>query len=146
MGARTDCGSIFVVDDDESIRDVLVEVLEDAGYVVRVAKNGADALEHLRELDQSPCLILLDLMMPVMDGFEFRARQLADGAFSNVPVVVFSADGATTAKAAALNVAGALRKPVRLDDVLRAVEAHCAHRRGGSSAPHRGSAEGSSSP
>jgi CheY-like chemotaxis protein len=117
--------TIIVVDDDEEIRDTLKEILEDEGYAVRSAKNGADALTLLRSLDSNPCIILLDLMMPVMDGFEFRARQLEDTKLEGIPIVVFSADGNTQNKAESLNAAAALRKPVRLEDLLRTVREHC---------------------
>jgi DNA-binding response OmpR family regulator len=125
MGTSQPHGLVFVVDDDDSIRGSLAEILENEGYDVHVAKNGADALARMRALDRSPCVILLDLMMPLMDGFEFRALQLADERIAGVPVVVFSADGATDRKAASLNVAASLKKPVRLEDVLQAIEAHC---------------------
>jgi len=84
-------GPILVVDDDRDIRDSLVEVLGEHGYPVIGAGNGVEALEILRTSAPPPSLILLDLMMPVMDGREFRERQLENPALADIPVIVISA-------------------------------------------------------
>ena len=124
------CHDILIVEDDESIRDCLAEVLDDEGYSVTVASNGREGLDRLRSPKggRPPCVILLDLMMPVMDGFEFRAEQLKDRALAGIPVVVLSADGRAKVKAAALGIAEALIKPVDLDEVLAVVTRHCGSR------------------
>jgi len=115
---------ILVVDDDADIRDTIVEVLEEAGHTAEAAANGDEALQKLRG-SEPPCLILLDLMMPVMDGRTFREEQLKDPALSPIPVVVLSAfrDGADTAKQ--MNAAGHLPKPVSLDQLIELVGTFC---------------------
>jgi CheY-like chemotaxis protein len=119
------CKLVLVVDDDAAIRESVVEILGDEGYDVREASNGQEALRRLRGEPAPPCLILLDLMMPIMDGFQFRSEQLADRALSDVPVVVMSADGNVSRKAASLSAAGALRKPLHLSELLQVVAEHC---------------------
>ena len=84
-------GMVMVVDDDASIREMVVEVLAMEGFAVVGARNGEEALRRLRQGELRPSLILLDLMMPVMDGWQFRAEQLQDPALARIPVVVTSA-------------------------------------------------------
>src|SRR5580765_7790969 len=90
--------SILLVEDDFDMRDALIPILEYAGHHVVGAANGREALEQLRA-GPKPSLILLDLMMPVMNGTEFRAEQLRDPALASIPVVVVSADPAVRSKA-----------------------------------------------
>lgn len=118
-------GYILVVDDDKAIREALEMVLEDEGYAVASAANGREALELLRASGGLPALILLDLMMPVMNGWEFREEQQRSAALAAIPVVVLSADSDVTRKAAALGVAASLNKPVHLDVLLDVVSAYC---------------------
>jgi CheY-like chemotaxis protein len=113
--------SILVVDDDDDIRFDLRQVLEDEGYHVMTARHGKEALERLREGDR-PCLILLDLMMPVMDGTEFLEHQRGDPAIANVPVVVVTA---FVDRAGGLHTAGLIPKPVEIDPLLSTVRTHC---------------------
>src|SRR5205823_13422880 len=88
---ETDCPrGVLIVDDDPALRESLSEVLEDAEYSPLVAANGQEALAFLRQ-GYKPCVILLDLMMPIMDGWQFRAAQLADPDLGPIPVVVLSA-------------------------------------------------------
>jgi CheY-like chemotaxis protein len=117
------CPGILVVDDDPDIRESLREVLEDEGYAVTCVSNGREALDHLQKTAARPCVILLDLMMPVMDGWTFREHQLKDPALAEIPVYVISAAG---------NVAGApvakdrfIPKPIMLDHLLSLVESEC---------------------
>jgi CheY-like chemotaxis protein len=117
------CDGILVVEDDADILRSIVQVLEDEGYSVRAAENGRAALAALRAPGATaPCVILLDLMMPVMDGWAFRAEQLRDPTLAHIPVVLLTADGAAVEKAALMNVAGALRKPVELLTLLSAIQ------------------------
>ena len=114
-----DCGR----DDDPAIRGVLAEVLTDEGYPAVVAPHGAAALDYLHHTP--PCLILLDLMMPVMDGFQFRAVQRTIPHLAHIPVVVLSAFPASVETVATLDDAAYLRKPLRLDRLIELVERYC---------------------
>jgi CheY-like chemotaxis protein len=113
---------ILVVEDDRDIRDAVVEVLEEEGYGVSTAGDGAQALRVLSEAQPKPDLILLDLMMPNMNGFEFRERQLRDAEHARIPVAVITADGQATAKAEQLRADGLVKKPLRIKPLLDVVE------------------------
>src|SRR3569832_407091 len=95
--------SILIVDDDVDIRVTISLILEDEGYAVASAANGEEALRYLRS-HPSPSLILLDLMMPGMDGVEFRAEQQRDAQLSGIPVVVVTASGNARERARAMQV------------------------------------------
>jgi CheY-like chemotaxis protein len=117
---------ILVVEDEESIREAVVEFLDDSGYQAVGAGNGRIALDRLTgDSGPPPCLILLDLMMPVMDGREFRERQLENPAWAEIPVIVISAynDVEQQARALALDH---LRKPLAMRPLMDAVRRHCA--------------------
>lgn len=116
--------TVLVVEDDVDIRQALVEILEDQGFETLGARDGADALDILSRATDLPCVILLDLMMPIMDGRSFREEQLQKPELSGIPVIVISAhlDHAVTSD---LHAAAYLRKPVRLADVLQSVRAYC---------------------
>jgi CheY-like chemotaxis protein len=124
--APADCQRrILVVDDDAGIRESLAELLTDEGYRVTTANNGAEALALLRGRARlRPCVILLDLMMPVMSGHEFYLEQQRDPALANIPIVVISADGNVALKAGAFG-GEYLAKPVRLETVLGVLGRHC---------------------
>ncbi len=125
--AAGDCQRrVLVVDDDAGIRESLAEALTDEGYRVTTANNGAEALDLLRApTEPRPCVILLDLMMPVMSGHEFYREQQRDPALAGIPIVVISADGNLARKAGAFG-GEFLSKPVRLDTVLVVLGRHCA--------------------
>lgn len=114
--------TILVVEDDADISDVVATSLEDQGYAVVLAANGQEALEKLRNGSAMPDLILLDLMMPVMDGFAFREEQRSDPAIADIPVVLFSAHADLRNTAAELNAVEWLKKPVELATLLNVVE------------------------
>ena len=118
-----EAGPILVVDDDLDVREALVEALRDVGYPVAGATDGADALAQL-QAGLRPSLVLLDWMMPHMDGAAFRAAQLADEALAAIPVVVVTADPRAEERRDELGVADVLRKPVRLGELLERVERH----------------------
>jgi CheY-like chemotaxis protein len=120
-----DTRSVLVVDDDPYIRDALADVLADEGYEVTAARDGEEALEILRA-SLRPAVILLDLRMPGMSGWEVRKRLLADPELSAIPVVLLSADAHLEDAAATLRAAGSLRKPPSLDELLEAVGRHAA--------------------
>jgi len=115
---------LLIVDDDPGIRESLADLLNDEGYVVMTAVNGQDALARLRASDSLPCVILLDLMMPVMSGPEFYDEMRNDTALADIPVVVISADGNARTKAQSMG-GELIAKPVRIETVLDAVENHC---------------------
>lgn len=116
---------VLVVDDDTDIRETVIEVLEENGHTAVGASNGNEALEALRTLDEPPCLILLDLMMPEMDGEAFRTIQLQDPALSPIPVVVISAFRDSAERAEHLKAAGHLSKPISLEALISIVETFC---------------------
>jgi CheY-like chemotaxis protein len=118
--------TVLIVEDDADTRDAIVEVLTDRNYRALEASNGADALDELRAAAPHPCVILLDMMMPVMDGTEFRNLQRVDKALRGIPVVVLSAHADATALADEMQAEGFLRKPVDLVTLLRTVEQFCA--------------------
>ncbi|HLT29430.1 MAG TPA: response regulator [Myxococcaceae bacterium] len=114
---------ILVVDDDPDILDALSEILEGEGYRVRRARNGREAFERLGPVP--PQLILLDLMMPVMDGWEFATRLREDPMpSSEVPIIVLSADRNVGAKARELGAVGHLSKPFELGELLHLLDTH----------------------
>ncbi len=112
--------SVYVIDDDRDIRGMLSEILELEGYHVVAAANGREALSQLRSGDP-PCVILLDLMMPVMDGWEFRAQLSRDPALASIPIVVLSGDGNIDNKIQTMQAACYLKKPVDLSALLATV-------------------------
>ena len=115
--------SILVIEDDPAIREVLTQILELEGYTVTCVKDGRDAMNHLRRAGR-PDLILLDLMMPVMDGWQFRTEQKRDPELASIPVVVISADGNIRQKAASLDAADCLQKPIELYELLGVIQRH----------------------
>ena len=117
----TSSGYILIVEDDDDIREALTQILELEGYVVREAANGREALDIIAA-QPAPSLILLDLMMPVMDGWQFRTEQMKDPSLSKVPVVVISADASVHEKVASFGAASVLPKPISLDRLLSAVQ------------------------
>lgn len=111
---------ILVVEDDTSIRELLVELLESEGYEVASAVNGLDGLKHL-QAKPNPDLILIDLMMPVMDGYSFRTEQLKHQDWAKIPTVVMSAEANAKEKMRNFNITAFLSKPVELDTILNTV-------------------------
>ncbi len=116
--------NVLLVEDNRDIRETLELALEMGGFDVQVAANGVDALDSLRTAATLPSLIVLDLMMPVMDGYAFRAMQLKDPQLSDIPVIVLTAHR-DPREATALGVAGYLQKPVDLDALLETVAHYC---------------------
>ncbi|HJQ84613.1 MAG TPA: response regulator [Candidatus Binatia bacterium] len=115
---------ILLVEDDDDLREALAVYLESEGYEVLQARNGEEALAQLRT-GGVVCLIVLDLFMPVMDGWRFRTEQLGDPALAAIPVLVLSADAAAPAKGAKLGAVASLVKPVDFDRLMQHVEHHC---------------------
>ncbi len=116
---------VMVVEDDLEIREALMDSLTDSGWDAIGAPNGAAALQYLASADRLPCLVLLDLMMPVMDGQAFREAQLRDDRLAHIPIVVLSAYRDVQEHAKHLKAAAVLTKPPKLEAVMAAVEQHC---------------------
>jgi CheY-like chemotaxis protein len=119
----TDHCPVLIVEDDADLREMMAQLLSLEGFKTETAANGRDALRYL-ELGDTPDVILLDLMMPVMDGWEFRRRQVQDPSIASVPVVVLSA--LDPARAADLGGTAFLKKPLDFDRLLELVRRFCA--------------------
>jgi CheY-like chemotaxis protein len=113
---------ILVVEDDRELRDSLCEALRMEGYQVVCVEHGAAALRHL-QTGARPCVILLDLMMPIMDGWTFRRTLLADRDLAAIPIIVMTA--ATPARLTDLDSQTVLYKPLQMDAVVSVVQEHC---------------------
>jgi CheY-like chemotaxis protein len=109
---------VLVVEDDQDIREAVVEAITDRGYVVEQAENGAIAMELMRE--RTPCIVLLDLMMPVMDGWQVVEQMDTEPGLAGVPICIVSAHDRDLPR----NVC-VLRKPISLANLLQTVENHC---------------------
>jgi DNA-binding response OmpR family regulator len=111
---------ILVVDDEAAIRDVVADILQMSDFSVRTAANGAEALDQIRA--ETPAAVLLDLMMPVMDGWEFLRRCRACDTCAGVPVVVMSAAHDAAQAADTLGAQAYLAKPFDMDRVIEVIE------------------------
>ena len=116
--------AVLVVDDDDATAEALCELLEADGFATVCVPDGQQALDHMRGGDPV-CLVLLDLMMPVMNGFEFRDEQLKDARLSDVPVVIVTADLRPADKARQLQADGYLSKPVSPEALLEVTNRFC---------------------
>src|SRR6266851_2404435 len=112
--------AVLIVEDDPDALEALGDLLDSHGYAVSSARNGAEALELLGR-SALPNLIVLDLLMPTMDGWEFRRRQKSDSRIAHIPVVVVSASSA----AKPIDADSILRKPVNIDRLLETIARHC---------------------
>jgi two-component system chemotaxis response regulator CheY len=109
---------VLVVDDDPYIRDVVAQLLEGEGYRIEEATNGAEALGVISDVDRRPNVILLDLMMPVMDGWEFARRLQEHVPPLNIPIVVLSAARLPNERLTVLGAQAVLAKPFDVDELL----------------------------
>jgi CheY-like chemotaxis protein len=115
----------MVIEDNDATREAFGLILGSQGYRVTTAVNGREALALLRELNEHPSVILLDLMMPVMDGWQFREAQCQDARMATIPVIICSAAGEIHLRAACLDAAGYLNKPVEVLELLEAIRPYC---------------------
>jgi two-component system, OmpR family, response regulator MprA len=115
--------AILLVEDDRDIRETLIEALEQEGYAVTGAFDGIDALEKLRAAGAAPDIVLLDVMMPRMDGVQFAAEMRKTPAWKDIPIVLVTADvnGKTTAQQ--VGAAAFLKKPIKLASLFDTVRA-----------------------
>jgi CheY-like chemotaxis protein len=116
---------VLIVDDDCGIRETVAELLEDEGYVTSVAANGRDALRQIEDRSASPCLIILDLRMPVMDGASFREQQLRVPKLASIPTIVVTAEREPRQRVEVMAVNGWLEKPLDIDRLLDVVRDRC---------------------
>lgn len=121
-GGSAPTRQILVVDDDSSIREMISQALEDEGYRVSSAAHGLEALDYLKTSRDLPCLIVLDLKMPIMDGAEFRQQQQQDTRLAPIPVLLLTADQNSHKDRVRLGAVKILNKPVKLDTLLETIQ------------------------
>jgi CheY-like chemotaxis protein len=114
--------SILLVEDDPGVRESILDALSSEGYDVTCAENGAQAMAALRDRQVSPSLLLVDLVMPVMNGAELVEAVRADATWSGIPVVLMTA---ASRRSGLPFVDAYLDKPFELDDLLSTVARHC---------------------
>jgi two-component system, chemotaxis family, chemotaxis protein CheY len=112
---------VLIIDDDQDLRDSIGDLLRQRGYTVQTAEDGQTALATMAR-NRTPCVVLLDLVMPGMDGWTFLTVVQADPQTSRIPIVIASAHAATHAPA---GTAGILRKPFDIDELFAVVARHC---------------------
>jgi CheY-like chemotaxis protein len=115
---------ILIVEDDADLSEALCDILRDEGYAVTSAADGQEALDRLRR-DERPSLILLDLTMPVMNGWQFRAEQRRDPDLSEIPVLVLSAGEHLAEQVSSLGIDDFVHKPIDLGHLLQKIERYC---------------------
>ncbi len=116
---------ILIVEDEQPIGELLTEILEDEGYPVASASNGQEALTYLRRSSKLPKLILLDLNMPIMSGWQFREHQQRDPTLRQIPVVVMSAGTTIRQLPSSFQPDGTIAKPIAFDTLIQTVERYC---------------------
>ena len=117
--------TVLLIEDDAGTREAMRDLLAAHGYSVVCAPDGTAALALLHS-DVRPCVIVLDLMMSGLSGDDFRRAQLADQAIRDIPVILVSGARDLPARAAALNVAAFLAKPLGISELVAALARHCA--------------------
>lgn len=127
MHQTTQLCDILIVEDDESIRWSLAELLTDEGYQVATAEHGKAALDYLQQTETLPRLILLDVMMPIMSGFEFRAMQKLHPEWQGIPVVVMSAIASRMdmSQRVELDAVALVEKPVEWSQLEQVIDRWC---------------------
>jgi CheY-like chemotaxis protein len=123
--------TVLIVDDDAQIREALSILLDDEGIRCVTASNGAEAIRLLCENKLRPDMIVLDLMMPIMNGWEFRVAQLANPGIATIPTVILTAATDTSSRAAELGIIQILRKPLDLDQLFQVIENNVPQWQGG---------------
>jgi two-component system, chemotaxis family, chemotaxis protein CheY len=114
---------VLVIDDDAEIRQALTDVLEDEQYSVVCASNGREALTKIED-GLCPDIILLDVMMPVMDGWHFLSARLAYPQLIEIPIIIISAGMEAMSEARKVGVFDVIRKPLHISSLVRQIE-HC---------------------
>jgi CheY-like chemotaxis protein len=121
--SRKKTGHVLIVDDDHGIRVALRQVLEDEGYRVASATHGGEALEYLAK--HRPCVIILDLQMPIVSGWDFAAEFAKNEEWAEIPIVVVSAYLANVSLPKQITPVACLAKPINLDELLAAISKAC---------------------
>lgn len=116
---------VMVVDDDADVREAIADVVAEGGYQTLSAANGKEAMEQLRTAPIRPCVILLDVMMPIMDGWEFRAQQSTDPELGEIPVVVLTAHAHMEEVVRRMQAVDFLEKPFDLSLLMTTIERCC---------------------
>lgn len=116
----------MVIEDNETIRTAVKQIIEDEGYSTEAAVNGEDALAILEATTVLPSLILLDINMPVMDGVRFRLAQIEHARLCKIPVVIVTAEGQVLERARQIKAQGWIRKPIEINELLEAIQKFCA--------------------
>lgn len=116
---------IFIIEDSQDYQYLLRTILMEEGYDVECASNGLEALDKLRARSNNPCMIFLDIMMPIMDGFEFREQQKKDPRLADIPVVVMTAHADVMAAKAKIGVREIIKKPSDINVFLKAAQTYC---------------------
>jgi len=111
---------ILIVEDDISIRELLVEIFESEGYEVCSGQNGSEGIKALEK--SKPDVILMDLLMPVMDGYAFREEQIKKPEWDQIPVLAMSAQDQELEKLEAYGIKHFIQKPLELDHLLTQVK------------------------
>jgi CheY-like chemotaxis protein len=119
--ARAENRPVFVIEDDQDIRESILEVLRTGGFPADSAATSREAISKLRTMTPKPDLILLDLRLPGQDGFQFREEQKRDPALADIPVVLLSADAQLQEKRDRMGAVAHLKKPVDIDELLDTV-------------------------
>lgn len=114
---------VLLIDDDFDITEAIKSILTEEGYQTYSVSNGKEGFDFLNQATQLPSLILLDIMMPVMNGYEFRKEQLESKRFKNIPTIVFSAAGKFEDENS-LQFTEAIKKPLDLEKLLKLVSTH----------------------
>jgi CheY-like chemotaxis protein len=114
---------VLIVEDDADLREMMAQLLTLEGYTAAAVANGREALDYLHDGHDKPNLILLDLMMPVMDGWEFRLAMQADPGLADLPVIVLSALDPSSGRG--VDSVAYLKKPLDFDRLLTLVRKHC---------------------
>lgn len=110
--------SILLVEDEQDVREVLVEHLAEKGYSVVAARNGVEAIQYLTNTPTLPRLILMDLVMPVMDGWVLKRKLEASDNWKNIPCIVY----ATDPRQAPIHAVAVIERPISLDELMNSID------------------------
>jgi DNA-binding response OmpR family regulator len=116
---------VLIVEDDEDTAEMLRKLLDVMGYASNVASNGKVGLDYLRDTPTKYCLVLLDIMMPVMDGWGFLKEHRGDSTISGIPVIIVTAALDAQAKVGGTNAVAFLPKPVDTGTLRAALQQYC---------------------